>query len=221
MTDVALDWLARHRIPRVVVVVPLIVLVGLVVIAVLVDAVGEREGIAAYDLRVDAWFAAHRGPWLQWLALHIATVTAPAYVIPVVAVAVVALVIRRHVLEAVVLGGATLAAAGTSAVVKHLEGRPRPLPPLNLTPETEPSFPSGHVLVLATVVIVALGLAWHVLSHTRRIIAAVGVVVANTIVSLDRLVVGAHWLTDVLASLAMSAVISAVALGIYVTLRRR
>ena len=75
--------------------------------------------------------------------------------------------------------------------------------------------------MLATVVIVALGLAWHVLSHTQRIIAAVGVVVAITIVSLDRLVVGAHWLTDVLASLAMSAVISAVALGIYVTLRRR
>ena len=52
--------------------------------------------------------------------------------------------------EAVLLLVGTLLAVLTVTIAKLLVGRPRPLAPLNLTPEGEPSFPSGHVVVTQT-----------------------------------------------------------------------
>ena len=77
----------------------------------------------------------------------------------------------------------TAVAYAEGAVAKFAENRSRPLALVNLAPEGEPSFPSGHVLVVAAVAIAAT--------------------------ATDRLVDGAHWLTDFLGSAAMAAVITA------------
>ena len=58
----------------------------------------------------------------------------------------------------------------------------------------------------------ALGLAWSWLGRAGRVAATSGAVIATVAVAVDRLVVGAHWVTDVAASLALAAVIVSVVL---------
>ena len=82
-----------------------------------------------------------------------------------------------------------------------------------LAPESEASFPSGHVLVVTTVAFVVLGLAWAGLSRAGRVAATTVAVTVTLAIALDRLVVGAHWLTDVTGSLALAAVIVSVVLA--------
>jgi membrane-associated phospholipid phosphatase len=63
------------------------------------------------------------------------------------------------------------------------------------------------------VAFVVLGLAWRHLERTPRILALTAAVGVTLLVAADRLVVGAHWLTDVVGSLSLAAVVVAVVLG--------
>ncbi|MSV72586.1 MAG: phosphatase PAP2 family protein [Actinobacteria bacterium] len=58
-------------------------------------------------------------------------------------------------------------------------------------------------------------MAWSYLTRRRQILATVSVVLAVMLVSLDRLVVGAHWLTDVAGSLALAVIIVAITMGVH------
>jgi membrane-associated phospholipid phosphatase len=122
---------------------------------------------------------------------------------------------RGHRLESTLLAGATVLAYAAGAVGKYAEHRVRPVAPVNLAPETEPSFPSGHVLVIATIALVVVGLAWSHLNRISRVLAVSAATAVVVLVALDRLVVGAHWLTDVVGSLSLAGVIGAVVLAGY------
>lgn len=106
-------------------------------------------------------------------------------------------------------------AYAVGAAAKTIVARARPLAPVNLSPESEPSFPSGHVLVVATVAFVALGLAWAHLGKAGRILGTIAVVAIVGLMGLDRLVVGAHWFTDVVASIALALVIAVAVLSTF------
>ena len=204
----ALGWNQPH-LDRVRTLWPLAVLgtAAAVVFAWLCDGVGDHDGITAVDGPTATWFAAHRTLTEGQFALLIAKATCPAVLI--VAVIAAALIARRrgHHLEATLLVAATVLAYIAGAIAKIGEHRARPTTPINLAPESEPSFPSGHVLVIATVALVALALAWNHLSRSSRAFATFAAAATIVVVSLDRLVVGAHWLTDVAGSLALAVVI--------------
>ena len=215
-----LGW-AEPRLERLRALVPfaLLALVGSLMFAWMCDAVGDHNGITAVDGPVSLWFAAHRGITEGHLGLLLATATSPAVLIALVAVT--ALLLRRKGLrrESTLLATATVIAYAAGAVAKYAEHRARPISPINLAPEGEPSFPSGHVLVVTAVAVVALGLAWAHLKRATRVLAVVAATAATVLVALDRLMVGAHWLTDVVGSLALAGVIAALVLAAHATLR--
>jgi undecaprenyl-diphosphatase len=61
------------------------------------------------------------------------------------------------------------------------------------------SFPSGHAFNIAVVATVMVFLLWPLLSRTGRRVAVTVAVVVVLVVGLDRLMVGAHFPSDVLA----------------------
>ena len=215
-----LDW-AEPRLERLRALLPFAFLAigGSLVFAWMCDAVGDHNGITAVDGPVSIWFAAHRSVSEGHLGLLLAKATSPAALIGLVAGT--AFLLRRKGLrrESTLLVAATVIAYAAGAVAKYAEHRARPISPINLAPEGEPSFPSGHVLVIATVASVAVGLAWAHLNRSSRVLAVVAATTATVLVAIDRLVVGAHWLTDVVGSVALAGVIAAVVLAAHATLR--
>lgn len=185
----------------------------------LVFVVVSSRGSVVDDGPVSVWFSAHRTLGEGQFGLTVASATSPAVLCGAVVVAGVVLFFRGWRLEAVTLVVATVMAYVVGAAVKFAVARPRPLSPVNLSPESEPSFPSGHVLVVATVAFVALGLAWGYLGKVGRILGTVVAVAVTVLIGVDRLVVGAHWLTDVVASVALALALVAVVLSAYLLLK--
>ena len=187
-------------------------IIGAVLFAVLAVVAGAHGGVNSVDSAVATWFADSRTGALESLGTLIAEITTPFVIVALTLIAAVVLWGRRRRSDAVILAGSVFIAYLLSGIAKELVGRSRPIAPINLAPEAEPSFPSGHVLVVATVAFVALGLAWAYLDRTARIPWTIAAVVVVGVVSLDRLVVGAHWLTDVLGALALACVIGSCAM---------
>jgi membrane-associated phospholipid phosphatase len=143
-----------------------------------------------------------RSPWLD-RAITVFTEAAGVYAVPIVGVAViVVLAIRRRQWVPVVLG--LTAGAGSllmTEVGKDLVGRDRP-PRADAVPpyETSPSFPSGHTLNASVVAgIVAYLLVLRQLRRSTRVLTYVIAIAFVATVSLSRVYLGHHWLTDVLA----------------------
>ena len=82
---------------------------------------------------------------------------------------------------------------------KSLVGRARPVVADPISHAPGYSFPSGHAFNIAVVATVMVFLLWPLLSETRRRVAVVVAVVVVLVVGLDRLMVGAHFPSDVLA----------------------
>lgn len=181
----------------------------------LVVSVLSLSGPIVADGPVSLWFSTHRTLDEGRFGLTIAGMTSPAFLTGAVLVAGAVLYWLGRRLEAVTLVAATVIAYGLGAVAKFAIGRARPVSPVNLAPESEPSFPSGHVLVVVTVAFVALGLAWTHMGKAGKVVGTVIAVVVTVAMAIDRLVVGAHWLTDVVASVALALVVAAVVLSVY------
>jgi undecaprenyl-diphosphatase len=132
------------------------------------------------------------------------TVTGSANVlVPLIAVATLALLAARRRFEAMLLVASTVSGAGIVYVVKTLVGRARP----DLWPAQwywGSSFPSGHTLVVAAFATAgALSLA-RIWPATREWAVAVAIVWV-LLVALSRLALGVHWPTDVLAAACIGA----------------
>lgn len=186
---------------------------GVLVFAWLCDAVGDHDGITAIDRPVSTWFAAHRTPLEEHLGLLLAKATSPAVLIVAVVAISAFLWLRHRRFAAGVLAGSVAVAYVAGALAKVGEHRARPSAPINLAPEGEPSFPSGHVLVVATIAFVTIALAWRHLTTGSRVLAVLSAVGVTAVMGIDRLVVGAHWLTDVVGACALAAVVIAAALA--------
>jgi len=121
-----------------------------------------------------------------------------------IAGALVALVMRQRRRDAVILGAAVLGAWGGSGLFKVLLLVPRPRAGDVLHPAASYGFPSGHALVT----LVTLGtLAWLLTKrggwrHTVLLLGAWAIAVSA---GASRVVLAAHWPSDVAAGLAVGA----------------
>lgn len=123
-----------------------------------------------------------------------------------VAVAVVGLWVSGRRRDAVILVGGTLGAWGLTAALKLFFAVPRPAASGAVHAITRYGFPSGHAVV-ATVV---AGLfAWLMgrgaAATSRFFLGAVAVAVA-VLTATARIILDAHWLSDVTGGLAVGAV---------------
>ena len=190
--------------------------VGLVLVMI-----HTRTGFAWWDRDASLFAARHAAP-LSTRTLQIFTQLGGAVVLVPLA-AIVALVESIRQRSSAVVAFLVLTVGGQfllANVIKAMVNRPRP-DFLRLTGFSGPSFPSGHAVASS-----ACLAAFALLVGTRRSLATratlVGLAVGlATGIACCRVMLGVHWLTDVLAGLGLGwswFVLCATALGTY---RRR
>ncbi len=199
----------------------LLVLAGAVGFGVVLDAVQEMDDIAALDRPVlDALVAVRSGPVTAAL-LAVTTVTGPVVLPVVVVVAALAWgLLARRWWQAGLLAFAMVLSTLVSSAIKAVVARPRP--PVDTQhvagAESTYSFPSGHTIGTATLLLVGGYLLWVARPGLRSLVGwLTGIVVGTALVALSRLYLGYHFLSDVAASVALAVAV----LGVVVVLDRR
>lgn len=166
------------------------------------DAVTESDGVAGFDLPALAVAMGLRSPFLDGVAAVIAEVFGPVGM-PILAVAAcTALAMRRRSRTPVILtvgagiGSLLMTTAGKDIIDRHRPPLADAIPPF----EYSPSFPSGHTLN-ATVIcgVIAYLLILGRRSRAAQVAIGAAAAVVAIAVGLSRVLLGAHWLTDVLA----------------------
>ncbi|NMM31226.1 MAG: phosphatase PAP2 family protein [Cellulomonas sp.] len=189
----------------------LLVALGFAVFVVLLDGVRERDDLSSFDQPVLDWLVGHRGPTMRAVFAAITLVSGPrilpALVLVTCAVWVAA---RREWWRPGIVAGAMVASTLLSLAIKDVVGRPRPpLATMDIPgAETTASFPSGHTMGTATLLLVVGYLAWSRDADRRKLFVGGGVAVIGTLaVGLSRLYLGYHFLTDVLAAVALAVAV--------------
>lgn len=124
---------------------------------------------------------------------------------------------RRHAtwLLVTVFGG-----AGLGFVLKLIVGRARPVLPDPVSAAPGLSFPSGHALGASIGCCLFLLLGLRFLSRRGRIAAVAAAVLVVVVVALARVVLGVHFLSDVVAGIMLGICWVAVTTWAYVAWRR-
>ncbi|MDM7832601.1 phosphatase PAP2 family protein [Cellulomonas edaphi] len=184
---------------------------GLVLFGKMLDDVREGDDLAAVDQAVLDWLVAHRSPWLTSVLAAITFVSGPV-VLPILVLlaCVVWWWVRREWWRPSVLAAAMVGSTALGLLVKDLVNRPRPPAETMQVPGAEhtASFPSGHTLGTATLLLVA---GYLVCSRRRSAAWTVAWVVAavagTALVAVSRLYLGYHFLTDVIASIGLAVAV--------------
>ena len=166
------------------------------------DAVTESDGIASLDRPALTLAMGLRSPALDAFAAAVAVLFGPI-VLPVIAlVGCLALAAHRRSITPIILtvaagvGSLAMTIAGKDIIGRHRPPLSEAIPPF----EYSPSFPSGHTL---NAVVICGVLAYLLVIRQQRPAARVALVTASVLIAvtvgLTRVLLGAHWLTDVLA----------------------
>ncbi|MHB1008605.1 MAG: phosphatase PAP2 family protein [Propionibacteriaceae bacterium] len=178
----------------------------------LLDGVYEHGDLSRWDRPTLLWLVSHRAPLLTSFMTAVSVVGGEVVVAAVAALVVLLLAVRRRWVEAFLVGLALTVAESVSLVVKHVVDRARPPAPYVVgTVEKTLSFPSGHTIGTATLILVLAYVWWRSRRTAPR--AAVGLggaALVIAVVGLSRLYLGDHWLTDVCGSVALSLGVMAV-----------
>ncbi|GAA2754147.1 phosphatase PAP2 family protein [Amnibacterium kyonggiense] len=190
------------------------------------DAVTDRNGVAALDGPL--LFAAKglRDPVTDGFSAGVAVVFGPVGMPAMAVLAILILSVRRRSVTPLILiaaagvGSLLMTIAGKDIIDRHRPPRVDAIPPF----ESSPSFPSGHTLN-ATVIAGMVGyLIWLRRHAIAARVAAIAVpVVIAIVVGLTRILLGAHWFTDVLAGWLLGAAWLALVVTahrLYLTARR-
>jgi membrane-associated phospholipid phosphatase len=217
----AARWLRRRLDPEAATGLALTVALALILLAALgfglvSEMVTSRTGLYRYDASAAAWGAEHATPTSTWL-LGLVTWLGATVTVLSVTVALGALEwLRRRRLA--VLAFLLMVAAGQNLIAntaKVLVDRERPPVP-HLAPSSGFSFPSGHTAAAAaTWAAVALVLGRGRPLRVKAVLAA-GAALLTVAVASSRVLLGVHWLTDVIGGAALGFgwfVVCAVAFG--------
>jgi undecaprenyl-diphosphatase len=170
---------------------------------ILLVMVRTRTGVARYDLAFAEWGADHATPGSTAVLRRLSLLGGTAGVLTV-GVVVGVLEYRRLPKRALpaLLGLTVVGQFAVVNIIKAIVERARP-DIKQLTGFASSSFPSGHATsAAATFAVVAL-LAGRRRSRRARAAIAGGAVTVATTVAGTRVLLGVHWLTDVLAGLAI------------------
>ncbi|RRJ85850.1 phosphatase PAP2 family protein [Gulosibacter macacae] len=160
------------------------------------------------DIPVHEWAIASRDGWLTGI-LTVITELAGKIGMPIFAAALATLLCvtarswRPLLLVAIAAGGSLL----LTTTLKTAAGRDRPpqsdaLPPF----ESSPSFPSGHTLNAAVILLIVAYCCFLQIDQLAwRIVAYAGCFVFVLAVAWSRIYLGHHWLTDVVGAMALGA----------------
>ncbi|WP_433038370.1 phosphatase PAP2 family protein [Actinomycetospora sp. CA-053990] len=178
--------------------------------------------LAAFDTAVVTEIAAHRPAGLTAVMVVVTDLGSPTAMITLLVVVALVLGLRRRSWHPVSFGLGGLAAVLVVDVgMKLVVVRPRPPLELRAVAASGFSFPSGHALVSAGVLLL---IAHLVLAHHHRhlVAATLGGGLAIVAVGVSRVVLGVHYPSDVLAGWCLAVVaVGAVVVVDLVVARRR
>jgi undecaprenyl-diphosphatase len=172
-------------------------------VGLLLEMVQTREGFARWDDSAARWGAAHTSGTAESI-LRAVTQLGSTTVVVAVCVVVAIVEYRRLPTRAVpaFIASVVVSQLIASNVIKVAVGRARP-DIARLVAASGSSFPSGHATASAAVyAAIALVVGRHRSRRTKGLLAGVagGITVA---VATSRVLLGAHWLTDVIAGMAL------------------
>ncbi|HEX6536463.1 MAG TPA: bifunctional DedA family/phosphatase PAP2 family protein [Gemmatimonadaceae bacterium] len=168
----------------------------------------HHDPLTLLDLRLATWLRAHALPLVDRIARVVSDLGSPA-AMAVLAIVVAIVLVRRR--RWIVLAGWAAAFAGGGAldqVLKRIIHRPRPVGAAAFLYGTSFSFPSGHAMGS----LIGYGMLGYLLTAfwppARRHRVAVGVVAAVLValIGLSRLILGVHFLSDVIGGYAAGLV---------------
>ncbi|GAC68311.1 phosphatase PAP2 family protein [Gordonia soli] len=160
-----------------------------------------------FDRSITDWVVEHRTAPAEAIA-HAVTITGNTVVLTaVVVVATIALAIRGHRAEAMLVGAGSLVGYLLMLGTKALFQRDRPPVRDRLIDIDTFSFPSGHAMmstvVLGLIAVAAYRISTWVHDHPAVLLLAP---VWAVLVGISRVVLGVHWTTDVIAGWVIGAV---------------
>lgn len=193
---------------------------AMTVVMLLVAALGERVLIpSSWVHGVDEGGVA-RGtglladiPWLESAALVWSDLTRPALVHAGVLVVALVLLARRRVRPPALLTALIgVVGWGLGAMCKEIVERPRPAEAV--VEYSSWSYPSGHSTSIALGAVLLIVLLQSVRAAWVRWGATVAALAVAALTAADRIVLGVHYPSDVLAGLALGSVMALVGLAI-------
>lgn len=198
-----------------------LVVLGLAGFVAVFDAVQEGDDLAALDDPVLDGLVDARSDALSAFLAAVSALTGPV-VLPIVVIVASLLWGRfgRSWWQAGLLAGAMVLSTLVSVTLKTVIARPRPPVDTMLVPGSEStySFPSGHTIGTATFLLVIAYLLWVPRPSLRWLLGGLALVAGGVVlVALSRLYLGYHFVTDVVASMALAVAV----LGAVVAVDRR
>jgi diacylglycerol kinase family enzyme/membrane-associated phospholipid phosphatase len=152
------------------------------------------------------WRPGHPGLKRVLLAISSTFTTIPMAVYSLIAAAL--FVVKRHHRAAIFIAGTMTTTIILTGLLKALVGRPRQLVEDPILTINNHALPSGHAAYIAAATGIAIVLATLFVRKrpVRRLIGAVGVLL-TLMVGVDRLMLGVHTPTDVIAGYALGAAV--------------
>ncbi|MBA2474456.1 MAG: phosphatase PAP2 family protein [Actinobacteria bacterium] len=209
----ALAALARDPLTRLRIALAAVLLAALGSFAHLAEDYLTRDPLVRWDVSFAGWLHVHSSPTLVSV-FEVVTYGGNAFTLALVTVLAGAVLLRRGALnEAALVAGAALGIELLNAVVKLLFHRPRP--ELAFVHLDTYSFPSGHAAgstaLYATIAFLVARRARPAAGWTAALVALLVVVV----VGFSRLYLGVHYLSDVLAGVALGSAWAAACILFY------
>ena len=210
---------------------PVLILAGLGALGLalhLTDEVSDHE-----SYRFDTWILVHLrhaantaipiGPkWLELSAIDLSALGGFTLQWLLGGAAIVFLLYIRQRAEAAWLGASVIGASLFNTVLKQSLHRPRPEVVPHLTLVDNASFPSGHAMISAAILLTIGAMISETVKSTNArfcIMLFAGFLVF--LIGLSRLYLGVHWPTDVLAGWCLGGVWALIVFAANRLLRRR
>jgi membrane-associated phospholipid phosphatase len=175
-------------------------------VGIVLDMIDNNAGLAAADRSVASWghrngttATVHAMKWITQLG------STPVIVIALIVTACIDYYRRRSREVFVFIAAIGVGELVLSNLLKVIVRRDRPLASLHLVAASGYSFPSGHtVAATSTWLAIALVFGRDKSRITRAVLAGCAALIAVSVAA-SRALLGVHWLTDVIAGLAIGA----------------
>lgn len=172
----------------------------------------QTNGLEKIDEVGSQWIQSDISPQLTIFYEKISALSSPTVNLVLAAIVFLILFFMRHRVKAFFFFSSFLiSGAIIPYVIKHIIGRARPV--YQLLPETGYSFPSGHVASGVTLYLLILWLIFqNQKKNSLKLIAVIFIIGWIGLVGVSRVYLGAHYLSDVTASLLLCSALTGILL---------